>query len=169
QVRWDEVVEFCKKLSEKIGKTYRLPSEAEWEYACRAGTTTAFAFGETITPEIVNYDGNRPYGEAPKGEDRAKTTPVGSLGVANDFGLYDMHGNVWEWCQDTWHSDYTDAPIDGSAWETTPSNNTSRVLRGGAYSDNATVCRSASRGNGTPDVRYGNDGLRVVMSARTLK
>ncbi len=168
-ISWDEVIEFCKKLSEKTSKTYRLPSEAEWEYACRAGSNTAFAFGETINPEIVNYDGNRPYGEAPKGEYRQKTIPVGSLGVANEFGLYDMHGNVWEWCQDHWHNDYADAPTDGSAWEISPSNNTSRVLRGGSYYFNAYYCRSAVRYWFAPDKRIDNFGFRVVMSARTLK
>ena len=168
-VSWDEAIEFCKKMSEKTNKIYRLPSEAEWEYACRAGSNTAFAFGETITPEIVNYNGNRPYGEAPEGEYRQKTIPVGSLGMANEFGLYDMHGNVWEWCQDTWHSDYTDAPIDGSAWEISPSNNTNRVLRGGSYLANANNCRSALRGRNAPVTRDDDDGFRVVMSARTLK
>ena len=167
-VSWNEVVEFCKKLSEKTGKKYRLPSEAEWEYACRAGSKTAFAFGETITPEIVNYDGNYPYKEAPEGEYRAKTTAVGSLGVANEFGLYDMHGNVWEWCQDTWHSNYTGAPLDGSAWEILLSNNTSRVLRGGSYDSYVYNCRSADRYRYAPGLRY-FIGFRVVMSARTLK
>ncbi len=166
---WEDSIEFCKKLSEKTGKEYRLPSEAEWEYACRAGTTTAFAFGETITPEIVNYDGNYSYGEAAKGEYRQKTIPVGSLGVANEFGLYDMHGNVWEWCQDTWHSDYTDAPVDGSAQEKQPSNNTSRLLRGGSFSSYAIYCRSALRRRIAPDSRSNTYGFRVVMSARTLK
>ncbi|MEH2434535.1 MAG: SUMF1/EgtB/PvdO family nonheme iron enzyme [Nostoc sp.] len=98
QVSWDEAVEFCEKLSQKTGNTYRLPSEAEWEYACRAGTTTPFYFGETITTDLVNYDGNYPYGSAPKGEYREQTTDVGKF-PPNSFGLYDMHGNVWEWCE----------------------------------------------------------------------
>jgi formylglycine-generating enzyme required for sulfatase activity len=91
-VRWNEAVEFCRKLSEKTGKNYRLPAEAEWEYACRAGTTTPFYFGDTITPDLVNYYGNEPYGFAPKGLFRKQTTEVGSFGP-NSFGLYDMHGN----------------------------------------------------------------------------
>ena len=109
KVSWDEAVEFCKKLSQKTGKTYRLPSEAEWEYACRAGTTTPFYFGETITPDLVNYNGNYPYGSAPKGEYREQTTDVGKF-PPNSFGLYDMHGNVWEWCEDVYNANYIDAP-----------------------------------------------------------
>ncbi|WP_445252075.1 MULTISPECIES: SUMF1/EgtB/PvdO family nonheme iron enzyme [unclassified Microcoleus] len=129
-VNWDQAVEFCQKLSEKTGKTYRLPAEAEWEYACRAGTTTPFYFGDTITPDLVNYDGNHPYGGAPKGLYRQQTTDVGSF-PPNSFGLYDMHGNVWEWCSDKWHDNYNGAPTDGSSWETGTDNN--RVLRGGSW------------------------------------
>ncbi|MDJ0677530.1 MAG: bifunctional serine/threonine-protein kinase/formylglycine-generating enzyme family protein, partial [Calothrix sp. MO_167.B42] len=102
RVSWNDAVEFCQHLSQKTGRTYRLPSEAEWEYACRAGTTTPFYFGETITTDLVNYNRNYPYGSAPKGEYREQTTDVGKF-PPNAFGLYDMHGNVWEWCQDTWH------------------------------------------------------------------
>ncbi|MEW6497793.1 MAG: formylglycine-generating enzyme family protein, partial [Cyanobacteriota bacterium] len=96
-VSWYDAVEFCDRLSQKTGRQYRLPSEAEWEYACRAGTTTPFHFGETITPELANYNGKYTYGAGVKGVYREETTPVGSFGVANAFGLYDMHGNVWEW------------------------------------------------------------------------
>jgi serine/threonine protein kinase len=122
-------VPICEKLSQKTGKTYRLPSEAEWEYACRAGTTTPFYFGETITTDLVNYNGNSTYASAPKGQYRQQTTPVGSF-PPNAFGLYDMHGNVWEWCQDHWHDNYNGAPTDGSAW-TDDNDNRSRLLRGG--------------------------------------
>jgi eukaryotic-like serine/threonine-protein kinase len=104
-VSWLDAIEFCRKLSQKTGRTYRLPSEAEWEYACRAGTTTPFAFGEAITPAVVNYNGNFPYSGAAKGEFREKTTPVGIF-PANAFGLYDMHGNLWEWCLDEWVDNY---------------------------------------------------------------
>ncbi len=117
-VSWYEAVEFCSRLQQKTGRPYRLLTEAEWEYAARAGTTTPYAFGETITPKIVNYNGNYPYWEQQgKGEYREKTIPVGSLGQANAFGLFDMYGNVWEWCQDQWHPDYKGAPADGSSWE----------------------------------------------------
>jgi len=117
-VSWYEAVEFCARLQLKTGRAYRLLTEAEWEYAARAGTTTPYAFGETITPKIVNYNGNYPYWEQQgKGEYREKTIPVGSLRQANAFGLFDMYGNLWEWCQDQWHSDYKGAPADGSSWE----------------------------------------------------
>jgi formylglycine-generating enzyme required for sulfatase activity len=99
-VSWDDARAFCQKLSIKTNKLYRLPSEAEWEYACRSGTKTPFYFGETISPDVVNYDGNYPYGQAPKGVYRESTIDVGIF-PANSFGLYDLHGNVWEWCQDT--------------------------------------------------------------------
>ncbi len=168
QISWHDAVEFCKKLSEKIGKKYRLPSEAEWEYACRAGTTTPFAFGQTITPHIVNYDGNYPYGQAPKGEHRSKTTSVGSLGIANAFGVYDMHGNVWEWCQDIWHDNYKNAPTDGSTWEDDSGNNAYRILRGGSWYGNANDCRSASRDWLAPDSSYGNNGFRVVLDIQNI-
>ncbi len=165
-VSWEETVEFCARLSRKTGKTYRLPSEAEWEYAARAGTTTPFAFGPTITPQIVNYAGGYPYGSAPEGEYRGKTVPVGSLGVANAFGLFDMHGNVWEWCQDYWHDSYNGAPTDGSAW-LSGGDSTLRVLRGGSWGSNGWGCRAALRvrnGVGARDVNY---GFRVGVAART--
>jgi formylglycine-generating enzyme required for sulfatase activity len=117
-VSWYDAVEFCDRLQQKTGRGYRLLTEAEWEYAARAGTITPYAFGETITPKIVNYNGNHPYWEEQgKGEYREKTIPVGSLGRPNAFGLFDMYGNVWEWCQDHWHPDYKGAPSDGTSWE----------------------------------------------------
>ncbi|MGF1674004.1 MAG: formylglycine-generating enzyme family protein, partial [Rivularia sp. (in: cyanobacteria)] len=104
-VNWNQAVEFCKKLSEKTGRTYRLPSEAEWEFACRAETTTPFQFGETITTELVNFNGNETYADAPKGQFRQQTIDVENFSP-NSFGLYQMHGNIWEWCLDTWHDNY---------------------------------------------------------------
>lgn len=175
QVSWEEAVEFCARMSAKTGRDYRLPSEAEWEYACRAGTDTPFAFGETITPEFVNYNGQYPYGEAPKGKYREETVPVGSLGAtkkgelnaANAFGLYDMHGNVWEWCEDIWHDNYQQAPDNGSAW-LSGGGSTYRVVRGGSWSNYGYICRSADRLNNLPgDLRLVNIGFRVVVSART--
>ncbi|NHC36326.1 caspase, EACC1-associated type [Scytonema millei] len=164
-VSWYDAVEFCDRLSRHTNKQYRLPSEAEWEYACRAGTTTPFHFGETITTDLVNYDGNYTYGDAPKGEYRQQTTPVGSFSP-NAFGLYDMHGNVWEWCADTWHENYSGAPTDGSAWvEKNDNKNKSQVLRGGSWISYPGGCRSAYRGRGRPDVDSNAFGFRVACGA----
>ncbi|QLE49370.1 peptidase C14 [Nostoc sp. C057] len=163
QVTWDEAVEFCKKLSQKTGKTYRLPSEAEWEYACRAGTTTPFYFGETITTELVNYDGNNPYGSAPNGEYRRQTIDVGNF-PPNSFGLYDMPGNVWEWCLDIYNTDYQDAPKDGTAW-LTGKHNDIKPLRGGSWFTDAWHCRSADRSWGARADRDDVVGFRVVAVA----
>jgi formylglycine-generating enzyme required for sulfatase activity/tRNA A-37 threonylcarbamoyl transferase component Bud32 len=159
-VTWNEAVEFCDKLSQKTGKTYRLPSEAQWEYACRAGAKTPFYFGETITPDLVNYDGNYPYGATSKGLYREQTTDVGSFGP-NAFGLYDMHGQVWEWCSDRLHNNYNGAPTDGSSWVT--GTNDSRVLRGGSWNYAAVFCRSAVRDGYSADFRYRSFGFRVVL------
>jgi formylglycine-generating enzyme required for sulfatase activity len=163
-VSWEDAQEFCLRLRNKTGKAYRLPSEAEWEYACRAGTMTPFAFGETITPEIVNYDGNYPYANASKGLYRMETAPVGSLGVANPWGLFDMHGSVWEWCEDVWHENYDGAPSDGSAW-LSGGDSSYRVLRGGSWNDDGRLCRSADRFRNGPGLRH-DYGFRVVVSAR---
>ncbi|MDX2216519.1 MAG: SUMF1/EgtB/PvdO family nonheme iron enzyme [Oculatellaceae cyanobacterium bins.114] len=175
QVSWDEAVEFCARLSRKTNKPYRLPTEAEWEYACRAGTTTPFHFGETITFDLVNYDGNYTYGNAPKGQYRKQTTDVGNF-PANAFGLYDMHGNVWEWCADQWYGSYANKPDllkqNGAiAWteETTKmapkSDETNyRLLRGGSWVNYPRFCRSANRLRSARDNRYLNFGFRVVCS-----
>ena len=159
-VHWDEAVEFCRKLTQKTGKTYRLPSEAEWEYACRARTSTPFYFGDTITPDLVNYNGNYPYGSAPKGLYRKQTTDVGSF-PPNVFGLYDMHGNVWEWCSDKWHDNYSHAPTDGSSWETGTDNH--RVLRGGSGLGYAVYCRGADRYRYSAGLRNSGFGFRVAL------
>jgi len=160
-VSWNMAVEFCGKLSQKTGKKYRLLSEAEWEFACRGGTTTPFHFGETITPELVNYNGHKPYANAPKGLCRGKTTDVGSF-PPNAFGLYDMHGNVWEWCSDKWHDSYEGAPTDGSSWEETGRDNF-RVQRGGSWASHAVSCRSAYRVRGWVGNRESYIGFRVAV------
>jgi formylglycine-generating enzyme required for sulfatase activity len=165
-VNWEDAIEFCDRLSKKTGRSYRLPSEAEWEYAARGGTTTPFAFGETITPDIVNYDGKYPFGKAPKGVFRETTTAPGSLGVANPFGLYDMHGNLWEWCQDLKHVDYNGAPTDGSAW-TADGDAKFRSLRGGSWNYYGRNCRSGFRYNLAPGTRALIVGFRVAVSAKT--
>jgi formylglycine-generating enzyme required for sulfatase activity len=108
-------MEFCHRLSQRTGKNYTLPSEAQWEYACRAGTTTPFYFGATISTDAANYDGNYTYDQGDRGIYREQTTDVASF-PANSWGLYDMHANVWEWCLDEWHNSYEGAPADGSAW-----------------------------------------------------
>ena len=173
-VSWFDAVEFCARLSNHTGRDYRLPTEAEWEYACRAGTTTPFHFGETITAGLANYNATVTFGSGPKGEYREQTTNVGSF-PANGFGLYDMHGNVWEWCLDHWHDNYEGAPTDGSAWidpdesnEESSDESKNRVLRGGSWDNNPEFCRSAIRNYDTPDDRNYDNGFRVVCgSART--
>jgi formylglycine-generating enzyme required for sulfatase activity len=145
-VSWHEAEEFCNLLSQMTGRQYRLPSEAEWEYACRAGTRTPFAFGPTVNPQLSNFNGTAPFGDAPRGVYRQSATPVGQMGAANAYGLFDMHGNAWEWCADTWHESYDAAPTDGDVWEKTDEDNrVYRVIRGGSWDSIANSCRSASR------------------------
>jgi formylglycine-generating enzyme required for sulfatase activity/tRNA A-37 threonylcarbamoyl transferase component Bud32 len=164
-VSWNDCQEFVTRLNARNdGYVYGLPSEAEWEYACRAGTRTPFSFGETITAEQVNYDGNFPYGNAPKGKYRGKTTRVGSF-PPNAWGLHDMHGNVLEWCQDGWHDDYNGAPTDARVREQGSDN--LRVLRGGSCSQFARDCRSANRFCYAPSVRGSFIGVRVAVRLAT--
>ncbi|MEM9273236.1 MAG: formylglycine-generating enzyme family protein [Cyanobacteria bacterium P01_F01_bin.143] len=162
QVSWDDAKEFCVRLSRETDREYRLPTEAEWEYACRSGTTTPFHFGETISTELANYNGSA-YGEGVEGGSRGQTTPVGYFKVANNFGLSDMHGNVREWCEDDWHDDYENAPTDGKAWFSEESRN--KLTRGGSWDYNPLYCRSAIRSDSFRDVRIGNIGFRVVCIA----
>jgi formylglycine-generating enzyme required for sulfatase activity len=164
RVSWDNAVEFCDRLSIYAGREYRLPTEAEWEYACRAGTTTPFHFGETISSEVANYRGSSTYNNGPKGAYRQETTPVDHFGVANPFGLCDMHGNVFEWCQDHWHGSYAGVPMDGSAW-LTENELTDRVLRGGSWFLDPRDCRSAYRYYDSPVTRTYAISFRVVCSA----
>ncbi|CCI32372.1 SUMF1/EgtB/PvdO family nonheme iron enzyme [Microcystis sp. T1-4] len=166
-VNWYQATEFCKRLSRETKQEYRLPSEAEWEYACRAGTTTPFYFGETITGELANYNATKTYAEEAKGEYRQQTTPVGQF-PPNAFGLYDMHGNVWEWCADTWHDNYDGAPRDGSVWTENGNDNRS-PLRGGSWYTDPNYCRSAYRFDIVRRGLHNNLGFRVVCGAgRTL-
>jgi uncharacterized protein (TIGR02996 family) len=156
QVSWDDCQEFCTKLAVRDGKRYRLPTEAEWEYACRAGTTTPFHFGATISTEQANYDGNYTYGKGKKGKYRQETTPVGSF-PANAWGLCNMHGNVWEWCQD-WDGPYSRKIKDPQG----PDTGDGRVVRGGSWYGYPRWCRSAFRSGRAAAHRFGM-GCRVVL------
>jgi len=178
-ISWYDAVEFCARLSKKTGRSYRLPSEAEWEYACRAGTETPFYFGSTITTNQANYDDNSTYGNSPKGQYRKQTTDVGSF-PANALGLYDLHGNVWEWCADPWHDNYSGAPGDGRLWDEKNNDNRYqnylslgkkvknddrfRVLRGSSWSFLPGFCRSATRYGFDPGDWDNDIGFRAVCS-----
>ena len=149
-VSWDDAVEFCQKLSKQTGTEYRLPTEAEWEYACRAGTSTRYYFGND-EDELKEY--------AWYNEHSNETHPVGEK-KPNQWGLYDLHGNVWEWCEDDWHQNYQGAPNDGGAWVSKQSNE--KVIRGSSWSLNPPYCRSAIRDIISRDYRIDDLGFRVV-------
>lgn len=157
-VSWQDAQEYCAWLTEQTGVTYRLPSEAEWEYAARAATTTAFWWGDYIDTRLANYDGNASYAGSPIGKNRKRTLPVKQFDP-NPFGLYQVHGNVWEFCQDHWHDSYQGAPVDERAWEDEGSGK--RLIRGGSFSRRALYCRSAARGFASCDRKYMNLGFRV--------
>ena len=158
-ITWYDSVEFCARLSQLTKREYRLPSEAEWEYACRAGTTTPFYFGETITGDLANYAASCTYLDEVERKYRKETTPVGQF-PPNANGLFDMHGNVWEWCADTWHKNYQGAPTEGTAWIKN-GDDSSSCLRGGSWLDDPRYCRSASRLSYTRVLRYFSLGFRV--------
>ena len=171
-VSWYDAMAFCQRLRLRTGKNYTLPSEAQWEYACRAGTATPFHFGDTISTKLANYDGSEPYGDGAEGDLRGQTTDVDSF-FANPWGLQDMHGNVWEWCADQWHENYKGAPDDGRAWldEEAKENNEekkSRLLRGGSWGSAPRNCRSAYRFDNRPDFRLDGIGFRVCCLPQDL-
>ncbi|HBG27731.1 MAG: hypothetical protein A2Y10_19185 [Planctomycetes bacterium GWF2_41_51] len=162
-VNWYEAARFIKKLNDKTGLKFRFPTEAEWEYACRAGTTTAFNTGTTIDSDFANYDATAPYADGIIGKELKRTNKVGSY-APNAFGLYDMHGNVWEWCNDIYDGDY---------FKVTPSidpkgpqddlEGGDRVIRGGAWNEKPHKCRSADRNNRGPKTNQPIIGFRLAM------
>ena len=167
RVSWYDAIEFCQRLSKLTNQKYQLPSESQWEYACRAVNSEEFTvkewnekyhqpfyFGETITTDLANYNGI-----FSSGRFRQKTTPVGIF-PPNAFGLYDMHGNVWEWCEDDWHTDYKDAPTNNMAWLSKDS--IYKTLRGGSWVNNPKACRSAYRARGQRNITINALGFRVV-------
>jgi uncharacterized protein (TIGR02996 family) len=163
QVAWEECEEFCKMLSEHEGQQYRLATEAEWEYACRAGTTTPFHFGETISAAEANFDGNHPYGDAAKSSYRKRTCKVGSY-KPNGYGLFDMHGNVWEWCSDFYGEDYDGIKKPSGIDPREPVfENFYHVFRGGGWNSNGHSCRSANRNYAGQAFRPNFLGCRVVV------
>jgi formylglycine-generating enzyme len=162
QISWNDAQAFIARLNSLIpGLEIRLPTEAQWEYACRAGTATPFSFGENITPAQVNYDGNYPYAGGETGLYREKTVPVKSL-PPNPWGLYEMHGNVWEWCAD-WFGDY---PAESVVDPDGPPSGTGRVLRGGSWSFNGRHVRSAYRSGNGPDFSRNDFGFRLSLGQR---
>jgi formylglycine-generating enzyme required for sulfatase activity len=163
-VSWNDTKAYVAWLSHKTGKGYRLLSEAEREYVTRAGTTTSFWWGSSITPRQANYDGSFAYNKGEKGENRNKTVPVDSF-TPNPWGLYEVHGNVWEWVEDCWHKSYQGAPTDGTAWTNAARDCTSRVLRGGSWSFLPKLLRAAARDRSTAGYRSSLHGFRV---GRTL-
>jgi formylglycine-generating enzyme required for sulfatase activity len=160
-ISWDDALKFCERLSQKTGQRYGLPSEAQWEYACRAGSQMAFSFGPVLTSDLANYNGEFAFQNGPRGVYRHKTAPAGEF-LPNAFGLLEMHGTLWEWCADAWHDDYSGAPADGSAWQGGPRTEF-RAARGGCWHDIPEVCRSAARLRVKASEGDEFMGLRVVM------
>ena len=173
RISWYEAKEFCARLSRATNREYRLPSESEWEYACRAGTTTPFYFGKSITTKLANYDGSIVYNREQKGIYRERTTEVGTF-PPNNYGLFDMHGNVWEWCGDHFYENYTKALSNESAW-LSMNENARRVVRGGSWFNSPDRCRSANRTPLAPDNRgvseernSSNVGFRIVCVPKEI-
>tara|TARA_R110002111_G_scaffold255050_1_gene321046 strand:+ start:405 stop:1262 length:858 start_codon:yes stop_codon:yes gene_type:complete len=164
-VSWDDVQGFIAWLNKETNSQYRLPTEAEWEYAARAGTVTPFNTGNCITDQQANSEGNayKAGGCDQEGENRKKVLPVASFS-ANAFGLYDMHGNVWEWVEDCWHRTYEGAPTDGSAWFGTAGDCERHVMRGGTWHGTVSYMRSAYRFRYPREIRTGGLGFRLARS-----
>ena len=168
RVNWHEALEFCLRLSQRTGRRYGLPSEAQWEYACRAGSCTPFHFGATLTPELANYNGNFVYANGPKGPYREQTIEVASL-PANGWGLHDMHGNVWEWCEDDWHDSYNLAPGDDQPCLVPVAGaDEQKLLRGGSWIGDPGDCRSAYRSHDEAVSAADDVGFRVVCLPQDL-
>ena len=164
-VSWHDAMAFCQRLRLRSGKKYTLPSEAQWEYACRAGTISPFYCGSTISTKLANYDGTKVYGDGEKGGYRQQTRDVTTF-PANPWRLHDMHGNVWEWCADHWHGNYEGAPEDGRAWieegaKEKKNETRYRLLRGGSWNNHPRYCRSAYRNINLPVNRLISIGFRV--------
>ncbi len=167
-VSWGEAGQFCRELTRRSGREYRLPTEAEWEYAARAGTTTAYWCGPVLAPEVANYCWSHPFGAVKPGTELGRTWDVGSSGYANPFGLADMHGNVWEWCSD-WYDEkyYAECQAKGTVVHPTGlDRGSSRVVRGGGWGADAVNCRSAYRNGYAPSLRYVDLGFRLVWIGR---
>ena len=162
-VSWEDAQRYVRWLSRKTGQAYRLLSESEWEYTARARTSGPFHFGSTISTRRANYDGTYTYGSGRKAEYRKRTVSVGALAPANEFGLHDVHGNVWEWVEDCWHEGYTEAPVDGTAW-TKGGDCTLRGMRGGSWYNKPKHLRSAFRGWNTPESRHYDVGFRIARN-----
>ncbi len=160
-VSWNDAKKFCQNLSESTGKKYRLPSESEWEYACRAGTSTAYSCGGSLTERFANFGDGYLYKEDRNRQYHRKTTPVGSF-PANNFGLYDTHGNIWEWCEDLWHRNYQGAPNNSRVWEGGETSSC-RVLRGGSWLSDPWFCRSSNRSYLSPESKNNVVGFRVAL------
>jgi uncharacterized protein (TIGR02996 family) len=162
-VSWEDCQRFCAELTAHLGGSgaVRLPTEAEWEYACRAGTTTEYHFGDVLNTDLANHNGNYSWNDSPKGAYREETTGVG-LFPANPWGLFDLHGNVWEWCSDE-YAPYTSGDRTDPVGKSENSDNSYRVLRGGSWFDYPRSCRAACRNWSAPAVRGGSFGFRVCF------
>lgn len=161
RVSWRDAHQYCKRLSKKTKRAYQLPSETQWEYACRAGTNTPFSFGETLTIDVANFNGEHTFLNEPRGYYRHVTTEGGTF-PPNAFGLYDMHGNLWEWCADSWLDHYVSSPRDSSIYQNKDSHY--RVVRGGSWHEPPDLCRSSSRLQALESEADEFTGFRVVCA-----